>query len=116
VRLPRSFRTSSFRLTILYVAIISLSGLVLFGAIAWSVNNFMAKQLDATVTNELAELQADSGGQEPTALKRVIDGLVVRAPGFYYLLQGPDGAIMGGNMTAIKPKPGLRQGNRIWNL
>jgi signal transduction histidine kinase len=108
VRLPRSFRTSSFRLTILYVAIISLSGLVLFGAIAWSVNSFMAKQLDATVTNELAELQADSGGQDPTALKRVIDGLVVRAPGFYYLLQGPDGAIMGGNMTAIKPKPGLR--------
>jgi signal transduction histidine kinase len=108
VRLPRSFRTSSFRLTILYVAIISLSGLVLFGAIAWSVNRFMAEQLDATVTNELAELLADSGGQDPIALKRVIDGLVVRAPGFYYLLQGSDGAVMGGNMKAIKPKPGLR--------
>jgi signal transduction histidine kinase len=108
VPLPRSFRTSSFRLTLLYVAIISLSGLVLFGAIAWSVNRFMAEQLDATVTNELSELQADAGSQDPIALKRVIDGLVVHAPGFHYLLQDASGAVMAGNMMAIHPKPGLR--------
>jgi signal transduction histidine kinase len=108
VPLPRSFRTSSFRLTILYVAIISLSGLVLFGAIAWSVNRFMAEQLDAIVTNELSELQADAGSQDPGALKRVIDGLVAHAPGFYYLLQDAGGAVMAGNMMAIHPKPGLR--------
>jgi signal transduction histidine kinase len=108
VRLPRPFRTSSFRLTILYVAIISLSGLVLFAAIAWSVNHFMAEQLDATVSNELAELQADVGSQDPAALKHAIDGLVAHAPGFYYLLQGADGAVLAGNMTAIRPTPGLR--------
>jgi signal transduction histidine kinase len=108
VRLPRPFRTSSFRLTILYVAIISLSGVVLFGAIAWSVNRFMAEQIDATVTNELSELQADAGSQDPVALKHVIDGLVVHAPGFYYLLEDAGGAVMAGNMMAIHPKPGLR--------
>jgi signal transduction histidine kinase len=108
VRLPRSFRTSSFRLTILYVAIISLSGLVLFAAIAWSVNHFMAEQIDATVSNELAEVQADVGSQDPTVLRRAIDGLVARSPGFYYLLQGKDGSVLAGNMTAIRPRPGLR--------
>ena len=108
MRLPRPFRTSSFRLTILYVAIISLSGLVLFGVIAWSVNRFMAEQIDTTVSNELAELQADVGSQDSAALKRAIDGLVARAPGFYYLLQGANGAVLAGNMTPIRPRPGLR--------
>jgi signal transduction histidine kinase len=108
VRLPRPLRTSSFRLTILYVAIISLSGLVLFAAIAWSVDHFMAQQIDTTVSNELAELQADVGSQDTAALKHAIDGLVTRAPGFYYLLQGADGAVLAGNMMAIHPRPGLR--------
>jgi signal transduction histidine kinase len=108
VNLPRSFRTSSFRLTILYVAILGLSGLVLFGAIAWSVNRFMAEQIDATVTNELAEVQADAGGLDVLTLQHVIEGLVVRAPGFFYLLQSTDGRVLAGNMTVIRPKPGLR--------
>jgi hypothetical protein len=46
---------------------LSLSGLVLFGAIAWSVNRFMAEQIDATVTNELTEVQADAGSQDTVA-------------------------------------------------
>jgi hypothetical protein len=71
VRLPRPLRTSSFRLTILYAAIFGVSGLLLFGVIAWSVNSFMAEQLDATVANELAEVQADAGGLETGTLKRV---------------------------------------------
>jgi signal transduction histidine kinase len=108
VRLPRPLRTSAFRLTILYAAIFGVSGLLLFGVIAWSVNNFMAEQLDATVANELAEVQADAGGLETGALKRIVDGLIVNSPGVYYLLQGPDGQVIAGNMLAIRPKPGLR--------
>jgi signal transduction histidine kinase len=108
VNLPRPFRTSSFRLTILYVSILGLCGLVLFGAIAWSVNRFMAEQIDATVTNELAEVQADAGSLDVLALQRVIEGLVVRAPGFFYLLQSAGGRVLAGNMTPIRPKPGLR--------
>jgi signal transduction histidine kinase len=108
VRLPRPLRTSAFRLTILYAALFSISGLLLFGVIAWSVNSFMAEQLDATVANELAEVQADAGGLETSALKRIVDGLTVNSPGIYYLLQGPDGRVIAGNMMAIRPKPGLR--------
>jgi signal transduction histidine kinase len=108
VRLPSPLRTSSFRLTILYAAIFGVSGLLLFGVIAWSVNSFMAEQLDATVANELAEVQADAGGLETGALKRVVDGLIINSPGVYYLLQGADGQVIAGNMMAIRPKPGLR--------
>lgn len=108
MRLPRSLRTSSFRLTILYAAIFSASELLLFGVIAWSMNSFMAEQLDTTVANELAEVQAYAGGLETSALKRVVDGLIINSPGVYYLLQGADGEVIAGNMMAIRPKPGLR--------
>jgi signal transduction histidine kinase len=108
VRLPRPLRTSSFRLTVLYAAMFSVSGLVVFVIVAWLVGSFMAEQLDVTVANELAEVQADAGGQDTHVLKRVITGLTVNSPGIYYLLQAPDGEVIAGNMTAIHPKPGLR--------
>ena len=107
-RWPRSLRTSSFRLTILYAAVFGVSGLLLFGVIAWAVNSFMAEQLDATVANELAEVQADAGGRQIAALKRVVDGLIIHSPGIYYLLQSADGRVIAGNMTPVRPKPGLR--------
>jgi signal transduction histidine kinase len=108
VRLPRPLRTSSFRLTILYAAMFGLSGLVLFAIVAVSATRFMAGQLDATVANELAEVEADAGGLDTGALKRVIDGLTVNSPGLYYLLQAPDGRAVAGNMRPIRPMPGAR--------
>ena len=107
MRLPRPLRTSAFRLTILYAAIFGVSGLLLFGVIAWSVNSFMAEQLDATVANELAEVKADAGGLETNAVKRIVDGLIVNSPGVYYLLQAPDGQVIAGNMMAIRPISGF---------
>jgi signal transduction histidine kinase len=108
VRLARPLRTSSFRLTVLYAAMFSVSGLVVFAIVAWLVGSFMAEQLDATVANELAEVQADAGSQDTQALKRVITGLTVNSPGIYYLLQAPDGQVIAGNMTEIESKSGLR--------
>jgi signal transduction histidine kinase len=108
VRLPRPLRTSSFRLTALYAAMFGLSGLILFAIVAWSVSSFMAEQLDATVANELAEIQADASGLDTQALKPVIDALTVNSPGIFYLLQAPDGRVVAGNMTAIRPAPGAR--------
>ena len=92
----------------LYAAMFSVSGLVVFAIVAWLVTSFMVEQLDATVANELAEVQADAGSQDTEVLKRVVIGLTVNSPGIYYLLQAPDGQVMAGNMTAIEPKPGLR--------
>ena len=108
MRLPRPLRTSSFRLTVLYAAMFSVSGLVVFAIVGWLVGSFMAEQLDTTVANELAEVQADAGSQDTRALKRVITGLTVNSPGIYYLLQAPDRQVIAGNMMAIEPKSGLR--------
>jgi signal transduction histidine kinase len=108
VRLPRPLRTSSFRLTLLYAAMFAASVLLLFGIVMFSATGFIARQIDATVASELAEVQADAaiGGQG--ALRAVIDGLTVRSPGILYLLQDAHGAVLAGNMEAIAPEPGLR--------
>jgi signal transduction histidine kinase len=108
VRLPRSLRTSSFRLTLLYVALFSVSVVLLFGIVAWSVTGFMAEQIDATVANELAEVQADAGGQSTDALQQVIEGLTSRSPGIFYLLQSADGRVLAGNMPSVQPETGQR--------
>ena len=108
MRLPRPLRTSSFRLTILYAALFSASVLLLSGIVAWSVTGFMAEQIDATVANELAEVQADAGGQDTAALQQVVEGLTSRSPGIFYLLQSADGRVLAGNMLPVQPDPGQR--------
>ena len=65
--------------------------LLLGGIAAWSVTGFMAEQIDATTASELAEVQADAGGQSTDALRQVIVGLTKRSPGIFYLLQSADG-------------------------
>src|ERR1700693_593446 len=93
VRLPRLFRTSSFRLTLLYAAVSGSSALLLLGIGASSVTGFMSAQIDATTASELAEVQADAGRQSTDALRQVIEGLTVRSPGIFYLLQSADGHV-----------------------
>jgi signal transduction histidine kinase len=109
VRLPRLLRTSSFRLTLLYAAMFGVSVVLLFGIVAWSVSGFMSAQIDATVSNELAEMQADAGGQDTASLKPVVDVLTARSPGFYYLLQNAGGHWLAGNMLPLNPRPGSRE-------
>ena len=62
MRLPRPFRTSTFRLTLLYAGMFAVSVLILFGIVVFSATKFIARQIDATVASELAEVQADAAG------------------------------------------------------
>ena len=59
----RFVRTSSFRLTLLYAAMFCASFLILFGLIYWSSAQFMERQIDTTVSREVADLHfwADEG-------------------------------------------------------
>ena len=91
----------------------AVSVLVLFGIVVFSATKFIARQIDATVASELAEVQADAAGGGQAALRAVIDGLTTRSPGIFYLLQDPHGAAVAGNMEAIRPEPGLRRLQRV---
>jgi signal transduction histidine kinase len=103
------FRTSSFRLTLLYAAITGASFLLLFGVVYRSTARFMDRQIDSTVASELAEIQADAQDGSEENLRRIVHDLAGRAPGYYYLLQDASGAVLAGNLPPIEPLPGVRE-------
>jgi signal transduction histidine kinase len=109
VHLPRLFRTSSFRLTLLYAGLFGASVLILFGIILWSSTGYVSRQIDATVSNEIDEVQAEAAGRGLARLRDVVAGLARHAPpGVYYLLEDASGRVLAGNMPALKPVPGIR--------
>jgi len=108
VRLPRLFHTSSFRLTLLYAGIFSLSMLLLFGAVYWSTIGLMSRQIDGTVHNELIELQSATRDDSRAELQRVVNEYASRSPSFFYLLQDSNGRPLAGNLPPVKPELGLR--------
>ena len=92
---------------LIFAAMFTLSSLVLFAIVFVTTDGFMTRQIDATVSNEIAEIGADAGG-DPARLQSVVQALVRNAPGFFYLLQDAQGRVLAGNMDAIQARPGRR--------
>ncbi len=106
---PRLFRTSSFRLTLLYAGLTGASFLLLFGVVYWSTTRFMDRQIDATVASELAEIQADARDDGVDSMRGIVQSLVGRVPDYFYLLQDASGTVLAGNLPAVEPLPGVRE-------
>lgn len=107
--LPRIFRTSIFRLTLLYAGLFSLSVLVLFVAIFWFGSGYVESQIDQSVTNELAEIQSRAAFGDLDHYREVIDSYVERAPsGVYYVLENSGGEVLAGNMQGVEPVVGIQ--------
>ena len=66
--LPKLFRTSSFRLTLMYAVLTGVIFLLLFSMIFWSTTRYMQQQLDARVASEIAELLAYPQATQPAGL------------------------------------------------
>ena len=92
----------------LYAAVFAASVAGLMGFVAWAATGYMARQIDDTVANELAEVQSDAESGSDQAIRRVVDTLIVHSPGVFYLLQDTQGSVIAGNMLPIRPRPGLR--------
>ena len=106
----RLFRTASFRLAALYVAVFAASALVLGAAVFLAARSELEQQMQARIETEMAFLQDEfhAGG-----LDRLL--AVVRSRGrgvgaLDYLVQGPGGGCLAGEMPAI---PALRPGWRV---
>jgi signal transduction histidine kinase len=108
VPLPRLFRTSSFRLTLLYAALFSASVIVLFAVIYWSTSVYMTDQLDAAVDSDFAELKEGfrTGGTKEVAA--LIDSRVRDMPSgpMFYLLENSAGAVLAGNVPPLPKRIG----------
>ena len=113
MQLPKLFRTSSFRLTLLYAGLTGASFLLLFGVVLWSTTRFMDRQIDVTVASELSEIvsdaQADAQGGDLEHLRGIVRDMVGRSPGYHYLLQDASGKVLAGNLPATDPQTGVRE-------
>jgi signal transduction histidine kinase len=109
VQLPRLFRTSSFRLTLIYAAFTGVSLVLLFGVVFLSTVRFMDSQIDATVSSEIAEIMAEPESATSAGLRNMMQDLIQNSPGFYYLLQDTTGHLLAGNLPPTTPVTGIRE-------
>ncbi len=86
-----------------------VSFVTLLGVIFFSTTQFMRHQIDDSVSSEVGEILADSGGGGLEGLRTVVHGLSGHPAGFYYLLQDPQGKVLAGNLPALDPREGVRE-------
>jgi len=111
--MPRVLRTSAFRLTLLYAGIFCASFIALFAIIYWSTARYMDRQLDDTISNEIAEIESDATNGSVSSLQKIVSELSLKSPGFFYLLQDHDGNVLAGNLPAMAPKVGIIDRARV---
>lgn len=104
----RLFRTSSFRLALLYAGLLTASVLVLFGVTYWFATDYATQDEDNEIGVEFASIQDEAQLAGQARLPAIIDNHLrlrkdVRA---VYLLQGSDGHKIIGNIEAMTPVMG----------
>lgn len=108
MRIPRSFRTTSFRLALLYAVLFAGSVLLLGGFVFWTVRLALEQQLATRVETESIALQAEfrSGGlQRLAALVR--ERMASRAsPPLSYALLAATGERLAGTLPVGSAPPG----------
>ena len=108
----RILRSSTFRLVLLYMALVSGSVLVLFGFIYWATAGFMDRQVDVTIEAEIQGLAEQYRRRGLGGLKTVIAERVARDPAgaSVYLLVDADLQPVVGNLSRWPVAPVSEEG------
>lgn len=103
----RILRSSTFRLVLLYMALVSGSVLLLFGFIYWATAGFMDRQVDVTIEAEIQGLAEQYRRRGLGGLKTVIAERVAKDPGgsSVYLLVDSDLQPIVGNLSRWPAAP-----------
>jgi len=101
----RLFRTSSFRLALLYAGLLTASVLVLFGVTYWFATNYATQDEDNEIGVEFASIQDEAQLSGQARLPAIIDNhLRLRKDvSAIYLLQDSAGQKIIGNVPAMEP-------------
>jgi signal transduction histidine kinase len=105
----RVFRTSSFRLALIYTALTAITFVILLAVIFFSTTRFMRHQIDDSVSSEIGEIVADTQGHGSESMRSVVQALSSHPAGFYYLFQDVQGVAQAGNLLTMDPKDGVRE-------
>ena len=106
MRLPSIFRTTAFRLTLLFLALFSASAAAFLAYIYLATANEVSRQADGEVKREMASLQTVYARGGVDQLNQAIIERAVGERPFLYLLMHPDGSVITGNIaeTPVEPR------------
>jgi signal transduction histidine kinase len=102
--LTKLFRTTTFRLSLTYLALFSVAAIVAIAYIYWNTTVLLSRQLNQTIDAELKGLaeQYRAGGLDQ--LVRIVAERS-RTPGnSLYLVADRDGKQLAGNLSAVSPQ------------
>ncbi len=103
----RTFRSSTFRLALLYMALSVGSVIILLGFIYWATAGYMSRQTDATIGAEIGGLAEQYRQRGLTGLSSLIAERIARDPGgaAVYLLANQDFTPVVGNLSGWPDAP-----------
>lgn len=108
---PRWWGSTAFRITLLHLVLTLIGTLALSGVAWWASTGFALRQLAQDVERDSGLLQQAIriGGPRSAAISIEARLASDRSGTQYYLLAGPDGARLAGNLASAPQAPGWRQ-------
>ena len=100
VHLLRSFKTSTFRLTLVIAGLFLVCIAILFAAVDWYAMDTLQTELRAMVSARLAAIMENDREANPATLVRNVNEAIEQDPGAYVLLLDRDGRRLAGNLVA----------------
>ena len=107
MRPTRLFRSTSFRIALIYLCLFSATMLVLFGVIYWRTAGAVSRQIEATIDAEITGLAEQYQQRGTMGLIHAIERRADRAKGTggLYLLVDPTGKPLTGNLNRWPDTP-----------
>ncbi len=102
-RLVHVFRTTTFKLTLVYLAVFAIAVLFLLGYFAWNTNRLITEQIQETVDAEITGLTEQYRLSGIRRLVLVIQGRAQRPGSNLYLLTTFTGEALAGNVGSLTP-------------
>jgi signal transduction histidine kinase len=112
MRLPRLFRTTPFRLTLLFLALFAAAASAFLAYIYVATAGEVTRRADAAITREMQSLEAVYRQGGFPALNQQVIERASNEHGFLYLLMSKSGAPISGS---IGESPSELAGDRMWS-
>ena len=97
------FRTTAFRLTLVYLFLFALFAVSLLGFFAWNTRRLITEQITTTVNAETGEVSDIFARRGLLGLVRTIENRALRPGANLYLVTTPAGQAIAGNVGSLAP-------------
>ena len=111
--LGKLFRTTAFKLSLVYLTVFALFAAVLIGYFAWTTSSLITQQITETISAEISGLSEAYGQGGIRRLVLIVDARSRRPGSNLYLVTTPAGEGLAGNIDSLQPgvleQPGLTE-------